>query len=222
MGYRLKRFVTALVYLSGAAAAFIAIVLAGDWWAWLLLGLLVLAAAYALEAWKYVVRAYRYPQLELKLAQHETRIGTLEASIEQLKEEADLRYEEGIEEGMTRVIGSQQSQWFPPPRLIALSQRSGSFNLVGEYKAGEKPIPIATRYEVQVEATEERRGVVEVVDVVQERRLVHLRCIERTVEEFLVGMEEKAVTDPTPPPGICLARMSYPAPRALTQAPTQR
>ena len=214
MADRLMRFGKAFAALLGVAATIYAIVTAGRWWAWLLFVVVLLAGAYAVEAWKYFVRAYRYPQLEERIALLEAANQGHEIRIEQLEEEAQRQYKEGVEEGMVRIIGSNQSQYHAPPRLVALSGQAPNLRLVGEYEADDPP-PRLTRYQVQVEATGEPRGVVEVDDVVAELHLVHMKCIERTVNAFWTGIEEKAITDPTPPPGVCLVPMSYPPPLAL-------
>jgi hypothetical protein len=199
---------------------------------WLIVGLAVCVVAYASAPYvrKFIARSLAFPRLEAEVIELRAELDQLRAEIvplqaknesldsrvAQLEIEASQRYEDGIDEGKMQWIGAQQSQLAgEPPRLIGISDVRGELRLIGEYGEHQQPIPEATRYEVQIELTGEKRGVVQVIQVVEVNRQVHLACVERTVEEFWARIEDDAVTSVTPPAGIILAPALYPPPRAL-------
>ena len=215
-----KRWAKIFLVLAGITATALTILLAGDWWVWAVSGLFAATTLVACVPFLliYAKRIRDYPELTAEITDLRTKVEQLEADVGTLQRQAIRRYDDGVDEGKMQMIGQLQSAWGDPPTLIALSEHVGDLLLVGEYGEDQEPILIGTRYEVQFEATGSPKGVVQVVAVVSERRLVHMACVERAVEDFWARLEDQVVADPTPPAGLRLSPVTYPPPRALVAA----
>jgi len=106
-------------------------------------------------------------------------------------------------EGRAQIRGMILGLQVQPPELIAIGMSDGQLVLTARVHGEERPA-FGARFELQVAATSECKGVAE-VEVVDESGLVHLKCVSRGVEQFWLGLERRAYEDPSPPRGVVLA-----------------
>lgn len=171
----------------------------------------------------------RYDTLATQADGLVAQVERLAAENERVKEAAGEATQEAlateIEEGKLQVIGSLLGLGAGPPQLIAVSTTAGELELVAQYDDPDKPVRLGTRYQLQMTATGDRKGVVQVVRLDETQRMVYLQAVDKTVPEYWERLEDAAVANPTPPTGVRLTPVQYDLPRALmppTQTPVQR
>jgi hypothetical protein len=152
-----------------------------------------------------VARLRRYPGVVVDLAKAREDLGRVREELALEQTQAENRFEAGVKEGHARVIGAiLAAQVSPLPELVAVGVSAEKLVLTGRMQKGS-PVRVGTRFEVQVEATGDSKGVVEVVVVDADGELVHMECVQPEVQEFWRALERRAIEDPTPPRGIRLA-----------------
>jgi hypothetical protein len=160
-----------------------------------------------------------------RLAEAAEKADTLTAENERLKEAAGEAAQQalaaGIEEGKLQVTGSLLGSLAGAPRLVAVSTSGRKLELMAQYDNPEKPVPLGSRFQLQMTATGDRKGVVQVVRVDQAQQMVFLQAVERTVPEYWERLEDEAVANFAPPQGVRLTPVQYSPARALMPpAPT--
>ncbi len=164
------------------------------------------------EAWGKV---QRYEALESEHEKLKAQVAGLLAEQELLKASAEEGLAGGIEEGKLQVLGSLMGSIAGPPQLIAVSVTGATLELVAQFDDPAKPVPLGARFQLQMTATGDRKGVVQVVRLDEPQRMVYLQAVERTVPEYWERLEDEAVANPTAPQGVRLAPVQYDPPRAL-------
>jgi hypothetical protein len=216
----LKRFWAVFLSLVGLAGVYLTFrEVGGDNWQWVFLAFV--GAAGLVAAWKLFLevatRVRNYPALLNRAADLEERLTRAEERSSDLEANLVKRYEEGVEEGQLRVFGSLAAFQVPAPRLTAISTSTGTLTLIGRFD--ERRVPVGSRWVVEVVETGEQLGKVQAVALDDERRNVHLTVIEREHREFWNGLERRAHSDPTPPPGVRLVQAKYALPAAAQTPP---
>jgi hypothetical protein len=216
----LKRLIAALV-LVGTLAGLLA------YQRWLLAAIFAVAVLYAgaPRLIQLAVRIQNYPKLLQQVVGLRERVEELEESNEELGHNATAQFKAGIDEGVARVRGTLLAALADaPPDLRAITERQGALVLVGHYD--EKAPGEGARYDVQDIYTGERKGVVEVGVVDEERRLVFMSCVEPTAPLFWQHLEARVAADTTPPANVVLAPapVDYVSPMLLEEpdAPAER
>lgn len=206
---RLKRFFAAVVFLGALAA--VLLLPTQTYGKWLLGAALALAVLYVwlpqvLEA---AARIQNYPKLLEQVVSLQERSPKLHERIASLERSVETALEAGIREGMRRVVGQALAATADPFDLVSVTDSGGELVFVGEYAADALAPSIAARYAVVHVHTGATKGVVEVIDVQEDRRLVFMECVEPTVSSFWDQLEDRAPADSTPPPDIRLNPMTY-------------
>jgi hypothetical protein len=199
-----KRFAWWFLALATVAGLYLAAekVGVGRWFLGVTLASLVLAAIPIFSGWFLKLR--RYPSVMAESEQLRQNVTKLEEEITVLRQELALEYRRGVAEGQMQVIGSElASQCKKMPRLIAISNENDTLALIGTID-DDANLFIGARFEVQVQATGERKGVVEVVDIRPESNTTTMLCVDATVLAFWDSLRQRAPADPSPPAGMHL------------------
>lgn len=202
----LKRFFAALLWLGALAGTVLLIRELEGRWRWIVIPVLVGAAVYA--GWRglfdVIARIRNYPSLLERLARLDAELSRLREHNIRLESQSRAAFREGVSEGRNQIRGVLLAAFVDPPSITAVSERNGELFLAGAYK--DKAIRVGARFEIEVSATGERKGTVEVVSVDEERKVVHLQRVGKSPNQFWDGLRTRAITDPTPPPGVRLSR----------------
>lgn len=167
-------------------------------------------------------RYQNYPKLLDQVVELRDRVTELEGENVRLRATADAAVKVGIDEGMRRAYGTLAASISPALELKSIAEIDGSLVLVADYPEDDQssrvPRPLA-RFAVVDSNTEIRKGVVEVVRVEEDRRLVFLECVEATVGPFWERLQERAAGDATAPAHSRLDPVTYdlPGPRTGMQ-----
>lgn len=200
----LKRFWAWAVSLLGIAGGYIALAQADlGWLTFVIVGVAVLLAVSrpALDAW---ARLRRYPRVVADLATAEARAESTRLELDSLRESAQRQFDDGVLEGRAEVQGALlAARALEIPELIAMGMTDGELILTAQ--CVHEAIPVGARFEVQVAATGETKGVVQVLAMDAEAGTCALRCVRRTVEQYWEAQERRADEDPSPPNGVVLA-----------------
>lgn len=175
-------------------------------WVVMLLGLLVIFGL-SRNAFVHISCWYRrihdYPALEKWKEDKLLIIADLEAEVEKSKSRLSNALEEGVAIGAAEVYGEILSKGTSAPRIQFISEFAETVDLVG--KLEDEKIQLRARYSVMDIPSKSLLGTVEVVAISVEDDLVHLRCVEATVQAYWEKLADRArAFDNSPPSGIRL------------------
>jgi hypothetical protein len=167
--------------------------------------------ALARPTWDTYKKLRHYPTLveRMKSAEGERSEYVTEAA--NLREHAERQLQAGRQEGRNEVLGAILATGASPPEIIAMSMEGEQVVLIASHDP-DAPLKKGARFEVQLIATQEVKGVVEVDEVNADAGVVRLLCVRRSVGPFWDAMERRAVEEATLPDGYTLVPTRYSVP----------
>lgn len=202
-----KRFWAAVLSLTGIVALYLtALPLHLLWVFWAVIGL---AAAYAgisigfprVADWVKAVR--NHPALLNAAATAEREAGRLRSELNAAETAANTQWSAGLEEGRRQIIGGiLAARVVSPPQPVAVhNDAEGRTILVAT--CNDPNIEIGARFRLSASSAGVSRGVVEVVDIDDARRVSLCRCdLDRAFDRFWEYLAQKAETDTMVQPGL--------------------
>jgi hypothetical protein len=136
------------------------------------------------------------------VASAENKVAELETGKAELGKEIAKAKEEGRRTLIAQIQGSILAIQGQPPELVAISDDNGVIALIGKY-AGAKP-SVGAWYSVNTVATNNLKGVVEIVHIDLTRGLVWMHCVEPTAREFWQHLTDRVSYDDSPPANVAL------------------
>jgi len=154
-----------------------------------------------------VDRARKYPRLLERVADLQERLDDEVDTNFDLRGRVAEGRAEGVDEGRREILGALLSAVaLEVPRLSVVLPSDGTVSLIGDVSEASG-IQVGARFELVVEKTEQRLGVVEVVLVDAEKSTLHMQCVERTAPAFWRDLEQRSPADFGPPQGVVLRRL---------------
>jgi hypothetical protein len=176
-------------------------------WFWIVGGLALVLGGVPFvfkKTLEIATRVRNYPKLLRRVAEAESVHDSLVSQLETAKADAAERWRAGVKEGRAEVVGELLSQRVDVPLLVSIAEADGDLMLVGKYQAGQRPLNGA-RFRLVANETGDIKGVVEVVQSDDSRRVVYLRCIDPRAPRFWSAMMERVAYDFSPPSHVSLA-----------------
>jgi hypothetical protein len=189
-----------------------------DWVFWALIPAALILGAVSLW-WRNVVRAIvrfweflvgitaavrNYPIALAEVESLKAQLAEANNRVQKQPDEMKMQYQAGRLEGRREIIGEVLGHAINKrPQIVAISKGETGVVLVGTYSEGETVL-VGARFTVQVQATGEVKGIVELVSETKADRLVYLACVEKTSPRFWTNLNDRLDVDPTAPPGIVL------------------
>ena len=109
-----------------------------------------------------------------------------------------------------KFLGMMTAQVVGPLILTGVTKKSEQLLLVARFQDERKyeqidQLPLRkARYNVEIAATGEVKGVAEIVDYDKERKSCLLECVDERVPDYWNRLAEVAVSESAPPSGIIL------------------
>jgi hypothetical protein len=151
-----------------------------------------------------------FPRMLERVALLEEQVEERDRVIASLSSRASDQEKRAIIEGRRQVEGAllaQRAVDVPAISLVTAGE-DGALSIIAN-AASPESIAVGARFELQIEATEQRLGVLEVVLVDPERSFIHMRCVERIAAEFWQRLEQRSSAEFEPPSGVCLKRTNH-------------
>ncbi len=202
-----KRFVTFSAWLGTMTGLYLgaaALKLERVFWA------LLAAAALGALLWPRVSKYFRAIRAYERLL---NRVATLEQQLEN----AEGRNSQFVRDQYVALIRGRMEGWRDmrgliasiladdPPRMMAVSTVDDDVVLIVQHDPKQK-IFMGTRFVLQIEDTGEAKGIVEVSFLDEVNATAHLTCVEQFVPEYWARLRDRAILDPSAPPGARLIR----------------
>ncbi len=189
---------------------------------WILVTVLVIALAWALlpRLAEAAIRYQNYPKLLNQVVSLREQAEEAEKRANTFQAAAEAATSAGIDEGMRRVYGEWLAHALPELELRSVTDVDGALVLVAQYAEDADTTPaIDARLALADAHTGAIKGVLLIVDVDVERRLVFLTCVEQRVPVFWAQLAERAPADSSPPANVALEPVSYPYPGHTNSLP---
>lgn len=206
----MQRFLKALGALLGLAAALVgayagaaAVHLTGAFWIVVPASvLLALVWATAPRGVEYATRIRNYPKLLRTAGAAEKSLERLEAELAEARSAMGEKYSRGYWDAVGRMQGTLLAhESGATVRLDAVTVSDG-LTVIGKIESGAVP-EVGARFGVEAVATEEIKGVVEVVEHTDNNKLL-MRLVSATMKDFWESLASRAVLDPAFPAGYRL------------------
>ncbi|MFJ5993317.1 hypothetical protein [Lentzea sp. NPDC092896] len=207
----LARFWTAFLSVAAVVGLYLAALdvdLLPVFWASLssavLLGIIPIAFRQAVQISEKI---RKYPVLLQRAAE-------LEEKNEKLTEDLNLatsvtgRWSDGVIEGRYQVLGALLATQCPTVHLLGVEANDGQVFLLGQWDG--VPPSINTRLNLVTVGSESSKGVLQIVNVDAEKKVVKLQCVDAIVPDFWQHLNDRAARDPSPPAGVKLVPFEFP------------
>lgn len=134
------------------------------------------------------------------------RVAELEVENEKLKDDLDLatsitgRWSDGVIEGRHQVLGAILAMHCPEIHLVGVESIDGQVFLLGQWDDDEPQL--RARLNLVTVGSESLKGVVQIVEVDQHKKIAKLQCVDAVVPDFWRHINDRAARDPSPPAGV--------------------